>query len=191
MRKFWQKIIAADERISAGLRIRDKNSPAFRISAVLAHSGDSWLWCGVLFILWLFAEGERQRILAWWGGTLALTAVFVFLLKRLIARARPEGEWGGVYRRSDPYSFPSGHAVRAGLIVVLAFHTFHHPLILAGICIWAVLMTLSRVSSGVHYLLDVCAGFLLGLLIGQLWMLAQPWFFRTFAVLFDRSLWFK
>lgn len=191
MRNFLQKIIAADERISAGLRIRDQNSLLFQLSAIFAHSGDSWLWCGALFVLWLFAEGERQRILAWWGGTIALTAVFVFFLKRVIARSRPKGEWGGVYRRSDPYSFPSGHAVRAGLIVVLAFNTFHHPLLLAGICLWAVLMTLSRVSSGVHYLLDVWAGFLLGLIIGQLWMLAQPWFFRTFAVLFDRSLWFK
>lgn len=190
-RKFLHKISAADQRISAGLRISDQSSLNFRLAALLAHSGDSWIWCGILFILWLFASGETQRTLAWWGGSIALTAVFVFFLKRLIARARPEGDWGSVYRNTDPYSFPSGHAVRAGLIVVLAFHTFRNPLLQCLICVWAVLMIFSRVASGVHYLLDICAGFLLGLVIGVLWMSAQPWIYRTFPVLFDRSLWFK
>ena len=129
-------------------------------------------------------------MLAWWGGTIALTALFVFFLKRLIARARPEGEWGKVYRNSDPYSFPSGHAVRAGLIVMLAFHTFDDPFILSAFCVWAVLMILSRVATGVHYLFDVLAGFVFGLIIGMIWMLLQPFIFSTFSVLFDRSKWF-
>lgn len=188
-RNILAKIDNADGRISAKLRIPDQQSLMFRLVAVFSHSGDSWIWCGVLFILWLFASGERQRTLAWWGGTIAGTAVLVFLLKRVIARTRPEGEWGAVYRKTDPYSFPSGHAVRAGLIIVLAFHTFSDPLLLACICLWALLMMLSRVAAGVHYVFDICAGFLLGLLIGMGWMLLQPWFYSNFAVLFDRSLW--
>ena len=145
---------------------------------------------GPLFVLWLFASGGRERTLAYWGGSIALTACFVFVLKRLIARTRPEGEWGNVYRRTDPYSFPSGHSVRAGVILLLAFHTFRHPLLLCAFCVWAVLMMLSRVATGVHYLLDVIAGFVLGLLIGWGWIALQPWLFSNFAILFDKSAWF-
>ena len=188
--ELFKSVSAADERISSALRINDPKSTRFRIAAFLAHSGDSWFWCGALFCLWLFSSGERERTLAYWGGSIALTALLVFFLKRLIARARPEGDWGNVYRKTDPYSFPSGHAVRAGLILALAFHTFSQPLILVLFCIWAVLVILSRVATGVHYFFDIFAGFLLGILIGCLWILLQPWFFSTFPILFDKSSWF-
>lgn len=188
--KFVEKISAVDERISSALRIKDQNSVQFRIAAFFAHSGDSWIWCSVLFVLWLFSHSEQERMLAWWGGTIALTALVVFFLKRIIARSRPAGDWGTVYRRTDPYSFPSGHAVRAGLILVLAFNTFDSPIILIAFCLWAFLMILSRVATGVHYFLDILGGFFLGLIIGHIWMLLQPWIFSTFAVLFDKSTWF-
>lgn len=186
----WEKLIAFDEHISSKIRIQPQEGPLFRAAAIIAHTGDSWLWCGILFILWLFSSGERERTLAYWGGSIAVTALFVFLLKRLISRTRPEGEWGKVYRKADPYSFPSGHSVRAGLILVLAMASFDQPLIIILFTLWAVLMILSRVATGVHYLLDVFAGFALGLLIGWGWVSLQPFFFKTFPILFDKSRWF-
>ena len=186
-----ERIIAADQKISALIRIDRQDSLLFKLAAFFAHSGDSWFWCGALFVLWLFASGERERTLAYWGGTIALTALLVFFLKRLIARTRPEGTWGSVYRKTDPYSFPSGHAVRAGLIVMLAFHTFQDPVLLLVFCLWAALMVSARVATGVHYFSDVFAGFLLGLLVGKVWIMIGPWIFSTFSVLFDKSAWFK
>ena len=47
-------------------------------------------------------------------------AVLVMAIKFTIRRRRPDGEWGGLYRSTDPHSFPSGHAARAVLIAVLA-----------------------------------------------------------------------
>lgn len=186
-----EKLNAFDEKISSAMRIQPQEGLLFRIAAFFAHSGDSWIWCGILFIWWLFSNGETERILAYWGGSIAVTACFVFILKLLIARARPEGEWGDVYRKTDPYSFPSGHSVRAGLIVVLAFHTFSQPRIIVLFVIWAFLMIFSRVATGVHYFLDVLAGFILGLLVGWFWIALQPYFFTTFSYLFDKSSWFK
>lgn len=191
LREIIRKISKIDREISYGIRIRNQERMPFRVAAFFAHSGDSWFWCGILMILWLFSNGEKEKTLAYWGGTIALTAAFVFLLKRVIARTRPEGEWGTVYRKTDPYSFPSGHAVRAGLIIMLTFRSFEDPLIRIIFCIWAVLMMLARVATGVHYLFDILAGFLLGLGIGWIWILLQSIIYTTFSILFDKSAWFQ
>ncbi|MBQ6520831.1 MAG: phosphatase PAP2 family protein [Anaerolineaceae bacterium] len=191
MSELLTKIADFDKRISSLMRIDSQDSFWFKAAAFIAHTGDSWFWCGVLFVLWLFSSGEREKILAYWGGSIALTACFVFILKRVIARTRPEGDWGNVYRKTDPYSFPSGHSVRAGLILVLAVNTFHDPLLICLFSVWALLMILSRVATGVHYFLDVIAGFILGLLIGQGWVALQPWFYTHLPILFDKSRWFR
>jgi undecaprenyl-diphosphatase len=70
-----------------------------------------------------------------------------------------------LYRRTDPHSFPSGHASRAAALtlVVLARGLPWPGLALA---VWSLLVGFSRVALGVHYLLDVAAGYLLGLAIG-------------------------
>ena len=82
-----------------------------------------------------------------------------------IRRRRPEGEWGGIYRNTDPHSFPSGHAARAFLIAVMA--TGLGPA-WAGVILWfwAPLVALARVAMGVHYASDIVAGMFVGILIG-------------------------
>ncbi len=182
------KIIIFDRKVSDSIRIHNTKSIKFRIAAVLAHSGDSWLWCAILFLFWIFAEGEKQKILAFWGISIAVTAVFIFFLKRLIPRKRPDGNWGTIYREKDPFSFPSGHAVRAGLIIMLGYK-FCPEWLFILIVVWALMMILSRVATGVHFLLDITAGLLLGLLLGCLWIIEAPWIFTKFYILFDRSLW--
>jgi len=178
-----------DEKTSAEFRKKAGTTPAcFRINAFLAHSGDSWFWCIALFIFWLFAGGDTQRTLAFWGLSIAGTAVLIFFLKRKIQRKRPEGEWGELYRRTDPHSFPSGHAVRAGLIVMLALDTFQPQFALVFI-VWALLMIHARVATGVHYLLDIYFGLIFGLLIGTALILLKPAIYANLPILFDRSLW--
>jgi len=186
--KAMQKILEQDQALTDKIRIKDENNKIFRIAAFFSHTGDSWFWCGGLFIIWLFAHGSSQKTAAFWGISIAVTAVLIFILKRIIHRKRPEGNWGDIYRRTDPHSFPSGHAVRAGLIIVLAMNTFQFPLMIIFI-LWAILMVLSRVINGVHFLLDVTAGILIGLLIGICWIALMPYLFEMFFIVFDRSLW--
>jgi len=89
----------------------------------------------------------------------------VLSIKFLVRRKRPEGEWGGMYRKTDPHSFPSGHAARAILIAVLV--TVLGPTwLIVVLWIWAPLVCLARVVMGVHYLTDILAGMLTGLLAG-------------------------
>jgi len=92
-------------------------------------------------------------------------AVLVLSIKFLVRRQRPAGEWGGFYRKTDPHSFPSGHAARAILIAIL-ITGFGPPWLIPVIWLWAVLVCLARVAMGVHYISDIVAGMLTGLLAG-------------------------
>jgi len=182
-------LLKLDEKYSAKFQKKFSTPVLFRIAAFFSHTGDSWLWCGILFLLWIFSNGEQQKVLAFWGLSIAFTAFFIFFLKKVIHRSRPEGDWGMVYRKRDPHSFPSGHAVRAGLILMLAWKTFGMPYFLVFL-IWAVFMIHSRVITGVHYLLDIYLGVIFGLLIGCILISSQDWIYQSFPLLFDRSGWF-
>lgn len=96
-----------------------------------------------------------------------LTAVLVLAVKFTVRRRRPEGEWGAIYRSTDPHSFPSGHAARAAMLAVLAAG-LGPAWFGAALVAWAPLVSLARVAMGVHYLSDVLAGVLIGIAIGWL-----------------------
>lgn len=154
-----------DARLSAGLRLAEKPGPLRTVAAILAHSGDSWFWLlGLALVWWLSSDfwKERARIMA--GGIL-VTAALVMTIKFLVRRRRPEGEWGNIYRKTDPHSFPSGHAARAVMLAVLELGL--GPAWLGALLlVWALAVMLARAAMGVHYLSDVIVGALLGALVG-------------------------
>jgi undecaprenyl-diphosphatase len=160
-----QRLLERDAVWSQALRLEDGRGILRTAAAVLAHSGDSWFWGAGLLAAAAAGSAEVRlvalRTLAAIGGL----AIVVLGVKLLIRRRRPEGEWGAIYRSTDPHSFPSGHAARAFLLAVLA--VAWGSAIVAGILIvWAPLVALSRVAMGLHYLSDVVGGALLGLIAG-------------------------
>ncbi len=115
-----EQLLTLDARLSTKIRIAERPGNLRTIAAVLAHSGDSWFWwAGLAMLWWLGNPFWRTLALTVLLSIIAL-AVIVLAIKFTIRRRRPEGEWGAVYRSTDPHSFPSGHAVRAILIAVLA-----------------------------------------------------------------------
>lgn len=156
------QLLAADARWSRRLRLGERPRWLRLVSSVLAHSGDSWFWgLGLAAVLWRGDAVWRAwaiRLLVAIGAL----ALVVLGLKLLIRRRRPPGDWGAVYRNTDPHSFPSGHAARAVLLALLM--TAWGPAWAAPLALlWAPLVALARVALGVHYLSDVIAGGLLGL----------------------------
>ncbi len=158
----WSEI---DARLTARLHVAEKPGIRRRLAIIFGHSGDSWFWLlGLLLIAWLGDEIWRRVAFILIAGILA-TAVIVLLIKFTVRRQRPEGEWGQIYRRADPHSFPSGHAARALMlaIVVLALGPAWFGWLLI---VWAPLVGLARVATGLHYVSDVVAGWALGMLMG-------------------------
>ena len=158
-------LLELDARLSARMRVAEQPGLLHSLCVFLAHSGDSWFWwAGLALLAWLGRDFWRSWSLLVLASIVVL-AVLVLAIKFLIRRRRPEGEWGQIYRSTDPHSFPSGHAARAVLIAVLAAAL--GPVWLAVLlCLWAPLVALARVALGVHYLSDILAGFVLGLAAG-------------------------
>jgi undecaprenyl-diphosphatase len=100
-------------------------------------------------------------------GMIIVLATIVTVIKFSIRRRRPEGEWGAIYRNTDPHSFPSGHAARAALLAVLSL-VWGPSWLGALLLIWAPFVSLARVAMGLHYLSDVIVGATMGVIIGLL-----------------------
>jgi membrane-associated phospholipid phosphatase len=151
------------------LRLRGVASPSLDLAAAVASALGSEV-VAVLLVLLLLIFGWQRR----WGTAVALlltTAGAQMLnnvLKDLFQRTRPAPVVGLIPAQS--FSFPSGHAM-----VSMAFYSFLAYLswrILRGWLRWVVtvaflvlvlLIGLSRLYLGVHYLTDVVAGYIAGL----------------------------
>lgn len=164
-----------DKRISQRLRLDHRPGWLTTCFGWLSHTGDGWLWVLLPLALGLFSKGAWRH--AGWtllAGVL-LTAATVGLLKVLFRRQRPQGQWGTLYRKTDPHSFPSGHAARAAMLGLVGWAVLPPPWA-AALSLWGGLVALSRVLMGVHYLSDVLAGVLLGLALGgAMWWLQGLW----------------
>jgi undecaprenyl-diphosphatase len=162
-----QRLLGLDADLSARLRVAERPGLTRSLAVFFAHSGDSWFWLLGLVLLWWLGPSEWKHKALVMGVGILISAVLVMLIKFTIRRQRPAGQWGGIYRNTDPHSFPSGHAARAFLLAVLAvgLGPAWFGVLLAA---WAPLVCLARVAMGVHYLSDVAAGMIFGAALGGL-----------------------
>ena len=167
------KLLDLDSKYSKSLQIADKPGPLRTLAVICAHSGDSWFWIlGLGLLWWLGTDYWKARAAGMMIGVLA-TAVVVLIIKFTVRRKRPDGEWGNIYRITDPHSFPSGHAARAAMLAVMAIG-LGPPWFGFIIFLWAPLVILARVAMGLHYLSDVLIGALLGIFIGLIMLAILP-----------------
>jgi undecaprenyl-diphosphatase len=172
-----------DARASEKLRMTPRGHIFWYAAVFFAHSGDSWFWAVGLLFLWFFGNSAWHNLAMLLVIGICFQIVVVFTLKFSVRRSRPQGEWGAIYRNTDPHSFPSGHATRAILLAVMALGLgpAWFGILLA---VWAPLVCLARVSTGVHYVSDVLAGAIIGALIGALMLPLTPLWHRLFPILF-------
>lgn len=175
----FRTLLQWDARYSDTMRVAEKPGALRSFAVFLAHSGDSWFWGIGMVVLWIAGDPHwKEWSIVQFAG-ISMLAALVMGIKFIVRRRRPEGEWGSIYRNTDPHSFPSGHAARSFLIAVLASGL--GPAWLAILLwVWAPLVALARVAMGVHYLSDIAAGAALGImfaLVGlQLYEPLMMWF---------------
>ena len=146
-----------DARYSQRLRIAEQPGLLRSLAVFFAHSADSWFDGIALALVWWLGDADWKRWVLQMLVAMVIMMILTGILKLSFRRRRPEGTWGGIYRNTDPHSFPSGHAARSALFAVLI--SAWGPAWLAPIAIlWAPLVALARVALGVHYLSDVIVG---------------------------------
>ncbi len=183
-----RSIIDLDARLSKQMRIAEKPGFLRNLAIFFAHSGDSWFWLAGLILAWFFSNSEwRHWETVEFFGIGGLAAV-VLAVKFLVKRKRPEGEWGEIYRNTDPHSFPSGHAARAFLIAMIA-SALAPPWLALALWVWAPLVAVARVAMGVHYLSDIIAGAILGVIVALLGLQFYPYLTNWFAGLTGFHFW--
>ena len=144
---------------------------------LFSHLGYLWgvVPVNILLLAWLTWR-RRYRDGLFFGlavlGSLALNLG----AKAFFARTRPD-LWLSLAPETT-YSFPSGHAMGSATLAVaaalLAWHTpWRWPVAAAG-GLFVLLVGLSRVYLGVHYLGDVLGGLLYGFVWGAAWVLLVP-----------------
>ena len=181
-------ILELDARLTNQMRVAERPGALRAIAVFFAHSGDSWFWAIGLVAIWLSGNSFWKQWAVVQFGSISMLAIMVQVIKFRIKRKRPEGEWGRIYRFTDPHSFPSGHAARAFLIATIA-SGLGPPGLAIALWIWAPLVALARVAMGVHYLSDIVAGALFGILVALIGLqVYQPWLTWMFNLL-GFSLW--
>jgi membrane-associated phospholipid phosphatase len=126
------------------------------------------------------------------GGLMLVGWLWSPLLKRGFRRGRPD-LWAPLATEAS-HSFPSGHATMAtmffGALALVLRREAHDPLlraaILAGAAAVILCVALSRVYLGAHWLSDVLAGILLGLVWIAVWILVVRSEFTRHSLLVDR-----
>ncbi len=158
------RIQSLDASLTGPLTLSPGRGPAQLLALGLAHSGDSFIWAGLCVLAWFLGNTQwKMRAVIVFAG-LVLAEIVVVGIKMCIRRPRPPGESGKIYRRADPFSFPSGHAARAAMLSFLAIVLGPCAAAL-GIAVWSPFMIVSRIAIGIHYVFDVVGGILLGVLL--------------------------
>lgn len=165
----FKSILKRDKEWSRLIRIKNLPPSIRKVSEILSYSGDPrWEWAALVLIWLIGSIFWKQWAIAVAIG-LAILSLVQLAIKRLVNRDRPIGLWGHKTRKNDPDSFPSGHAARTFLLAILA--TGLGPAWLAVVLwAWAILVSLSRVAMGVHFLSDTIGGLLVALIVGVLWL---------------------
>jgi membrane-associated phospholipid phosphatase len=158
-----------DALVSEALYVGDDRAGALDgLLRVLTAPGLSW----VRFLVFLPVLGRLVQRRLWWTAGWVVTAVVLVapltaLLKEWFGRVRPPFEDGGA--RYESLSFPSGHSSGIATLVAVAL-VLAWPLLSASARRWSLtagivlvlLVGLTRMWLGVHYLSDVVGGWSLG-----------------------------
>jgi len=151
-----------------------KQSKYLFFSNLLIHSGDSIFLFPLLLVLFFMTDSDLKYLYLAIIYAMALTGIVTWIIKNLVRKNRPKGDYGKLYRKFDPYAFPSGHAARSFAIgtTVAGFGYIFPSMLIFG---WAAWISLLRVKLDLHHRADILAGILTGVLTGATILLSIPY----------------
>lgn len=119
-------------------------------------------------------------------STLLTYSIVVSILKFIVKRQRPYFIPMKPIYLANFYSFPSGHAGTAFIFAV--FFSDRYPKYSIIFYLIAIIISLSRVYLGVHYLSDVITGAIIGFIISKIIIKNEEKINKTLTQLINHSL---
>ncbi len=119
-----------------------------------------------------FVEGN-EGLAIWMTLAIASAVGFQYIIQGVVSRKRPyqTESLKPLFRlRINTKSFPSGHATMLGMTSFVTWWIVSSPWVVGFVIIGTVLVLLSRVYAGLHYISDILAGLLLSALIAYAWL---------------------
>lgn len=182
-----KRMIELDGKFGQYLHAAARKEPLKTLASIFSLSGDEIIWFALpmagitLLILLGYGTDVRTGALVEIYGDCCFCGILEHWFKQVFQRTRPwyTHQTDFYTMPGEQFSFPSGHALRAGY---LARRLCGTPLLLHGLggaalaesqalpwCagLWAVLVGASRVAKGRHFPADVIVGGLLGSAVAQ------------------------
>lgn len=136
----------------------------------------------VAFLVAILLVIPRCRRVAWQVAVPAVTTyVIVFLTEIIVGRARPDVLLSGdvaLRAQQDGMGFPSGHAAVIMAVVVALWLRMTAVWRVVALC-GVLLVGWSRVYLGVHFPLDIVAGFTVGIIVASIFQIIPlAWLYR-------------
>lgn len=166
----WSPVIDVDNTVADwAYEIGDDERAWIDFWAVVQDIGSPWVLRVLLLLLAVpFLIQKQLRVGIWLLVVVALAQLVSPFSKHLLDRPRPS--WADPLISIGGYSYPSGHALGAGMFVtamvlLTVVMTARGPIRYALTTVWValgVVIVMDRILLDVHYLSDVVAGALLG-----------------------------
>ncbi len=161
-----------DHKISHAVADFTKRSKFLSKLAVLGAVEIIWLMAGMLVVVTMATLGGPRWPTSWGTVTLLLDGMLVpwgitMLIEYSIGRARPfqrEGRKALIDMAIVTPSFPSGHATMT--FAMCAIIAQMRPEMLCVFLALAIVVVVSRVAAGVHFVSDILVGAAIGWFVG-------------------------
>lgn len=163
-----EKTSVFDEKIFNNI-IKLENNILTKILYIITNIGST---IGVivilLFLVVLFMKKKLLSDFKYVIANVGIGVIIMKLLKQIIKRVRPSWKW----IVQSGFSYPSGHTISAillyGTLILLTgkkMNKKYKKPIIIFLSIMIFLISISRIYFGVHYVTDVVASLILGLII--------------------------
>ena len=170
-----EKIITLDKHLF--LFLNNLGSPQYDKFWLLTTKQINWIPFFLLLLFLVYKKLKQKDILL-----LLLTVIIILiftdqtcnLFKNSVQRLRPcnNVDFVGIMRNIKPsltFSFFSGHAANSSAISVFLYLVLRqHYKYFGFIIFWPLIFAYSRIYLGLHYPLDILAGYLCGIIFGIL-----------------------
>lgn len=158
-----------DENILLWVQENLRSEKVTPLIQTLTHLGDYGLLWIVFSLLLMLSKKTRKT------GAMSLISICLcflinnLIIKNLVDRDRPYevlNELKILIERQPDSSFPSGHAANSLASAIVFYKMFEKKFGKVSILLAGLIMALSRVYVGVHYLSDVLVGIGVGIVSG-------------------------